>query len=84
MDAHTSPLTNIPQDKKKNWSMVMNLFSSFNALRSLMKLSPIFTLPTAWSLDLSHLCQTPVQKLGSEQSQKAQRNCFGIFLPVLL
>lgn len=64
--------------------MVMNLFSSFNALRSLMKLSPIFTLPTVWTLDLSHLYQTPVQKLGSEQSQNAQRDCFGILLPMLL
>lgn len=63
--------------------MVMNLFSSFNALRSLMKLGPIFTLPTVWTLDLSHLCQTPVQKRGSEQNQNAQKNCFGIFLPEL-
>lgn len=53
--------------------MVINLFLALNALRSLMTLSPIFTLPAIWTLDLSHLYQTPVHKIGSEPSQKAQQ-----------
>lgn len=46
-----------------------------------MKLSSIFTLPTIWTLDLSHLCQAAsIHRLGLEPSQNAQRSLFGVFL----